>query len=105
MYYRRSREEMPARAEEIEEAQEEGVEFYFCASPRRFEERDGHLFMETYVMRLCAPDESGRRRPEIIPGAGFEAVSYTHLDVYKRQEEVRKLSWVREQGEKENDRK
>lgn len=72
VYYRRSREEMPARAEEIEEAQEEGVEFYFCASPRRFEERDGHLFMETYVMRLCAPDESGRRRPEIIPGAGFE---------------------------------
>ena len=72
VYYRRSREEMPARAEEIEEAQEEGVEFYFCASPRRFTERDGHLFMETYVMRLCAPDESGRRRPEIIPGAGFE---------------------------------
>lgn len=68
IYYRRSREEMPAREEEVEEAQEEGVEFYFCAAPKRFVERDGKLVMETYVMRLCAPDESGRRRPEIIPG-------------------------------------
>ena len=61
-------EEMPARAEEIEEAQEEGVEFYFCAGPRRFEERDGYLFMETYVMRLCAPDESEEEDRKLFPG-------------------------------------
>ena len=75
IYYRRSREEMPARDEEIEDAQEEGVEFFFCASPRCFTKRDGQLYMETYVMRLCAPDESGRRRPEVIPGSGFEVAA------------------------------
>ena len=75
IYYRRSREEMPARDEEIEDAQEEGIEFFYCASPRRFTERDGSLYMETYVMKLCLPDESGRRRPEIIPGSGFEVTA------------------------------
>ncbi len=72
VYYRRSREEMPARDEEIEDAISEGVEFFFCASPKRFTERSGTLYLETFVMRLCAPDESGRRKPEPIPGAGFE---------------------------------
>lgn len=72
VYYRRAREEMPAREEEIEEAQEEGVEFYFCAAPKRFVEKNGKLVMETHVMKLCAPDESGRRRPEIIPGMEYE---------------------------------
>jgi heterodisulfide reductase subunit A-like polyferredoxin/predicted peroxiredoxin len=72
IYYRRAREEMPAREEEIEEAQEEGVEFYFCAAPKRFVEKNGKLVMETHVMRLCAPDESGRRRPEVIPGMEYD---------------------------------
>ena len=75
IYYRRSREEMPARDEEIEDAQEEGIEFFYCASPRAFAERDGSLYMETFVMRLCAPDESGRRRPEVIPGSGYEVAA------------------------------
>jgi len=72
IYYRRSREEMPARDEEIEDAISEGVEIFYCASPKRFTERSGTLYLETYVMRLCAPDESGRRKPEPIPGVGFE---------------------------------
>ncbi|HSV31606.1 MAG TPA: FAD-dependent oxidoreductase, partial [Atribacteraceae bacterium] len=75
IYYRRSREEMPAREEEIEDAMEEGIEFFYCASPKRFTRRDGNLYLETYVMRLCSPDESGRRKPEIIPGAGFEVAA------------------------------
>ncbi len=72
LYYRRSREEMPARPEEIQEAEEEGVAFFFCASPKEFVEQDGHLVMKCYVMKLCAPDESGRRKPEIIPGVKHE---------------------------------
>ncbi|MEN3184790.1 MAG: FAD-dependent oxidoreductase, partial [Atribacterota bacterium] len=71
VYYRRSFDEMPARPEEIAEAKEEGVEFVFCAAPKRFLERDGHLLLEMLGVRLCAPDESGRRRPESIPGSEF----------------------------------
>lgn len=71
IYYRRSFDEMPARPEEVEEAREEGVEFVFCAAPKRFIERDGRLFLEMLGVRLCAPDESGRRRPEVVPGSEF----------------------------------
>lgn len=71
VYYRRSFDEMPARPEEIEEAKEEGVEFVFCAAPKRFVEDRGHLFLEMLGVRLCAPDASGRRRPEVIPGSEF----------------------------------
>jgi heterodisulfide reductase subunit A-like polyferredoxin len=71
VYYRRSFDEMPARPEEVEEAKEEGVEFVFCAAPKRFVEVNGELLLEMAGVRLCAPDESGRRRPEIIPGSEF----------------------------------
>ncbi|MBC7217462.1 MAG: FAD-dependent oxidoreductase, partial [Candidatus Caldatribacterium sp.] len=71
VYYRRSYDEMPARPEEVEEAKEEGVEFVFCAAPKRFIARDGRLLLEMSGVRLCAPDESGRRRPEVIPGSEF----------------------------------
>lgn len=78
VYYRRSFDEMPARPEEVEEAKEEGVEFVFCAAPKRFVERDGRLFLEMHGVRLCAPDESGRRRPEAIPGSEF----FVSADLY-----------------------
>lgn len=71
VYYRRSFDEMPARPEEVEEAKEEGVEFVFCAAPQRFVDVEGHLLLEMAGVRLCAPDESGRRRPEVIPGSTF----------------------------------
>lgn len=71
VYYRRSFDEMPARQEEVEEAREEGVEFVFCAAPKRFIEENGRLLLEMSGVRLCAPDASGRRRPEVIPGSEF----------------------------------
>ena len=71
--YRRSRKEMPARAEEIENAEEEGVVFEFLTNPRRFigNERGWVKAMECTRMRLGEPDASGRRRPIPIEGSEF----------------------------------
>ncbi len=69
--YRRSREEMPAREEEIKEAEEEGVKFMFLANPTRILGADRVEKMELIQMKLGAPDESGRRRPVPIEGSKF----------------------------------
>jgi glutamate synthase (NADPH/NADH) small chain len=72
--YRRSREEMPARIEEIHHAEEEGVELTLLAAPLNFKgNEDGHLTgMRCQRMELGDPDESGRRRPVPIEGSEFE---------------------------------
>jgi glutamate synthase (NADPH) small chain len=71
--YRRSRQEMPARAEEVTHAVEEGVKFKFLTLPVRILEADGWVKgMECLEMELGEPDESGRRRPIEIPGSEFE---------------------------------
>jgi glutamate synthase (NADPH/NADH) small chain len=73
LVYRRSREEMPARAEEIAHAAEEGVIFKFLTLPVRILDRDGWVrSMECLHMELGEPDESGRRRPIPIKGSEFE---------------------------------
>jgi glutamate synthase (NADPH/NADH) small chain len=73
LVYRRSRQEMPARAEEIAHAAEEGVIFKFLTLPVRILERDGWVRgMECLEMELGEPDESGRRRPVPIKGSEFE---------------------------------
>ena len=71
--YRRSKEEMPARAEEIENAEEEGIVFEFLTNPKRFigNERRAVKAMECVRMRLGEPDKSGRRRPVPIEGSNF----------------------------------
>ncbi|KPV62016.1 MAG: Sulfide dehydrogenase subunit alpha precursor [Candidatus Bathyarchaeota archaeon BA2] len=71
--YRRSRKEMPARLEEIENAEEEGIKFRFLAVPVRFlgDEHDWVTGMECVKMQLGEPDESGRRRPVPIEGSEF----------------------------------
>jgi glutamate synthase (NADPH/NADH) small chain len=71
--YRRSAKEMPARAEEIEHAEEEGVEFEFLTVPLEFHGNDaGRLTGVTLQrMELGEPDESGRRRPVPIPGTEY----------------------------------
>lgn len=66
--YRRSRDEMPAQAIEIEEAQEEGVEFHLLVAPVTIEGTGRVERMTCQRMRLGEPDASGRRRPEPIPG-------------------------------------
>lgn len=70
--YRRSRAEMPAGEEEVEEAESEGVEFHFLATPTKIISEDGKVVgMECIRMRLGPPDESGRRRPIPIEGSEF----------------------------------
>mgnify|MGYP001819277297 CR=1 FL=1 len=75
--YRRTREEMPAIAEEIDETLEEGVAIDFLTQPIALHEdkTDGmrrHYRLQCVRMELGEPDESGRRRPEEIAGSDFE---------------------------------
>ncbi len=70
--YRRSRAEMPARAEEVEHAVEEGVVFKFLTLPVRILGDEWVAGMECLEMELGEPDESGRRRPVPIDGTEFE---------------------------------
>ena len=71
--YRRSREELPARKEEIENAEEEGIICKFLAAPTRFigDEKGWVKAMECICMELGPPDQSGRRRPVPIKGSEF----------------------------------
>lgn len=71
--YRRSREELPARHEEVKNAEEEGIKFMFLTNPVRFlgDESGWVTGVECIKMRLGEPDESGRRRPLPIEGSEF----------------------------------
>ena len=80
--YRRSLEELPARREELEHAEEEGVEFCLLNNPVRvlgYENPDDRrdpkngcvTGIECIRMELGEPDERGRRRPIEIPGSNF----------------------------------
>jgi len=71
--YRRSREEMPARNEEIHHAEEEGIEFRLLTLPKRILGNDTGwvVGIECLQMKLGEPDESGRRRPIPIEDSEF----------------------------------
>ncbi|MBN2541526.1 NADPH-dependent glutamate synthase [bacterium] len=71
--YRRSRKEMPARDEEIENAEEEGVIFHFLTNPVAYHGDDSGWVreVESIKMELGEPDASGRRRPVPIEGSNF----------------------------------
>ena len=72
--YRRSRDEMPARIEEVHHAEEEGVQFYLLTAPTKFLGDDNGWVtgVECLRMELGEPDESGRRRPVPIQGSEFQ---------------------------------
>jgi glutamate synthase (NADPH/NADH) small chain len=71
--YRRAREQMPARAEEVHHAEQEGVKFRLLTNPIRVlgDQRHRVLGMECIQMELGEPDDSGRRRPVPIKGSEF----------------------------------
>ncbi len=70
--YRRGREEMPARKEEIRHAEQEGVKFAFLTNPVRFDGENGWVKDATCIrMELGDPDASGRRSPVPIEGSEF----------------------------------
>jgi len=71
--YRRSRTECPARAEEVEHAEQEGVEFHWLTNPIEvLDDGQGNVRgMRCIRMELGEPDESGRRRPVPVKGSEF----------------------------------
>lgn len=71
--YRRGREEMPARAEEVFNAEQEGVEFHFLTNPVKIlgDDKGWVKGVECIKMKLGEPDKSGRRRPIPIPNSEF----------------------------------
>ncbi len=71
--YRRTRQEMPARLEEVENAEEEGIQFHFLCNPTGFisDGRNNVAAMELVRMRLGEPDASGRRRPVAAAGSEY----------------------------------
>jgi len=69
--YRRTREEMPAIAEEIEGAIEERCNIEFLTAPEEIKTNNDHLELRCSRMQLGEPDESGRRRPVKIPDSEF----------------------------------
>jgi glutamate synthase (NADPH) small chain len=70
--YRRSRAELPARLEEVEHAEQEGVDFHLLTTPVAFYGEDGRVKeLECLKNELGEPDASGRRRPVAIPGSNF----------------------------------
>lgn len=74
LVYRRSRDEMPARNEEIEHAEEEGIKFHLLNNPVEIlgDEKNYVRAVRVIKMELGEPDESGRRRPRPIEGSEFE---------------------------------
>lgn len=73
IFYRRTRNEMPAQSEEVEQALEEGVEIIFLVAPAKVFMENGNLRLELTRMELGEPDSSGRRRPIPIQGSEFTA--------------------------------
>ncbi|HJN14451.1 MAG TPA: NADPH-dependent glutamate synthase, partial [Armatimonadota bacterium] len=72
--YRRSREEMPARDEEIHHADEEGIDFHLLTTPLEFLGDDEGKLVAAKMqrMKLGEPDDSGRRRPVPLEGSEYE---------------------------------
>ena len=81
--YRRSMDELPARKEEVEHAEEEGIEFKLLCNPVEIlgynnpenprDEKNGFVTgMRCVKMELGEPDAKGRRRPVVIPNSEFE---------------------------------
>jgi glutamate synthase (NADPH/NADH) small chain len=92
--YRRGRSEMPAYPHEIDEADAEGVHFVWLADPVRF--IGGHHLegVECRQMRLGDPDESGRRRPEPIPGSEFVVPADTAVKAIGQQTRTELAEWI-----------
>lgn len=72
--YRRSKEELPARAEEVHHGEDEGIVFRLLTNPKRFiGDDEGRLkAVECVRMELGEPDESGRRKPVEVKGSEFQ---------------------------------
>ena len=100
--YRRTRNEMPANAWEIEEAEEEGVEFLYLAAPVECQGDDEVQGLVCQQMELGEPDASGRRRPVPTDMAPFvlsaSSIIYAvgqqpDFDPFKSDEQIKLNKW------------
>ena len=94
LVYRRSEAEMPAYAHEVEEARREGVAFQFLTNPISFVGDRRLDAVECRMMRLGAPDESGRRRPEPVPGSEFLLSADTAVKAIGQRPRLELAQWV-----------
>jgi NADH-quinone oxidoreductase subunit F len=91
--YRRTRSEMPASSEEVEEALAEGVKLEFLTLPVVIAQADGALRVTCRRMRLGPVDESGRPRPEPIEDSDFDlAADLVIMAVGQQPEEMSGLA-------------
>jgi formate dehydrogenase major subunit len=95
MYYRRTREEMPASEAEIDEALEEGVDIQYLAAPVRLSAKGSALESLTLLkMALGEPDASGRRRPVPVEGSEFSVGVDTVISAVGQYADTRILETV-----------
>ncbi|MCK4969820.1 MAG: FAD-dependent oxidoreductase, partial [Thermoplasmata archaeon] len=92
--YRRSRVEVPARAEEVHHAEEEGVVFRLLTNPVEIygDERGNVCGMRCIRMELGEPDDSGRRRPVPIPNSEFKVPTDMVIPAVSQSPE---LEWLK----------
>ena len=70
--YRRDKANMPGSAREVQNAEEEGIEFVWLTSPSKFNGNNKVDSVEVNKIRLGDPDDSGRRRPEKVEGSNYD---------------------------------
>ncbi len=70
--YRRDRDNMPGSMREVANAEEEGVDFVWLSAPEAFHGDDRVAGVRVQRMRLGAPDATGRRSPEPVPGSSTD---------------------------------
>ena len=94
MLYRRTRAEMPAYPHEIDEALAEGVEIEWLTVPLRFLGVTSLAGVECRRCRLGRPDESGRRRPEEMPGTEFVLAADTAVKAIGQRNRIELFNWI-----------
>ncbi len=95
MYYRRTREEMPASEAEIEETIEEGIDIQYLSAPVSIQ-AEGHSLKSLTMLRmeLGEPDASGRRRPVPVEGSEYSVAVDTIISAVGQYSDTRLLSGV-----------
>jgi formate dehydrogenase alpha subunit len=88
IFYRRTKNEMPAQMEEVEQALEEGIEIIFLVAPSKILKENGNLKLELIRMELGEPDASSRRRPVPIKGTEFTGELDTLIAAIGEQPDV-----------------
>ncbi len=95
VYYRRSREEMPAIPEEVEEAIHEGIKIHFLVSPvKMIGTGERAIGMECVRMRLGEPDKTGRKRPIPIEDSDFSVHADTMIAAIGQRVDRKILSGI-----------